>query len=518
MAVVVAALVLAGGLLYWRGPIQASLSERYEAWKYASRFDRARSTLMHGRGTLWSPSPAGADADSFLNELLAASVSPATRYRGAGTNLVLFVRSGKTSGREWLAFACMSQTGLEVYSFDREDRRMTGYDRLLGTRQFGGLEQNKPGSLQLVAERVSEDGDQVTTVVIVNGGRNTLQWSIGAAPSVGRRSGMAFGSQLVVSQVTPQTGWQSKSDWWPNTSDVRLVEGSPPDKEVAAQIREALAISFVPDGRIALMATQRLSVATPWNDAVDVGTVAGGDRPETVAFSPDGLWCYVGGSSGGGFVISTLGGMGKPVGRSDETPKPFFLDDRTLIVHDKTRIRRIDCVTGVVTEEPKPAEGLRAFVRSRDVVAYMTDAKPMTIVVRRDQNVREMVDIQGRDPMFLSPDGKWLALRGQDGISVFDVETGVGVWEHNGNSDLDTFRLRIKWSRDGRLGAAAGNRFVHLWSTQDPKWVARFPHGRTGTWPDVAISDDGASMAASATGSDHAAYWSNITAATRPAR
>jgi hypothetical protein len=515
VAIVVAALVMAGGLLYWRGAIQASLSERYGAWKYTSRFDRVHSTLMHGRDTFWSPSPAGADADSFLKELLAASVSPATRYRGAGTNLVLFVRSGNTSGREWLAFACMSPTGLEVFSFDREDRRLTGYDRLLETRQLWGLGQYKPGSLQLVAERVSDDGEQVTTVVTVNGGRNTLQWSIAAAPSVGRRSNIGHASQFVVSQVTPQSGWHSNNDWWPNVGDVRLVEGAPPDREMTA-IGESLAISFVPDGRIAVMALKRLAVVTPWNDSVDVRPFAGGE--EIAAFSPDGLWCYSGETSGDEFVVPTLGGSVKRVGESYGMPKPFFLDDRTLIVHDNTRIRRIDCDTGVVKEEPKPAESIGAFVRSRDVVAYMTYAKDRTIVVRRDQNVREIADIQGRHQMSLSPDGKWLALKGQDGISVFDVETGVGLWEHDGNNDLHTARSRIKWSRDGRLGAAAGNRFVYLWSTQEPKWAARFPHGRTGYWPDVAISEDGASMAASATGSNHVAYWSNISAATRPAR
>jgi hypothetical protein len=519
LAILAAFLVLAGALFYWRGPIRAFLAERYEAWRYASTFDRVHSTLMHGPTKLWTPDGRNLDANALLKELLAMSGSPGKTYRSSsiGPSLVLFVRSGVTSGEEWLAFACMTQTGLEVYSFNREDERLTGYDRLFETRQFRGLGQYKAGTLQFVVEKVTDLGDEVITNVAVNGGRNTLHWSILAAPSAGRRSNVAYASQVIVSRVTPKTGWSSNNDWWPNTGDVELLEGAPPDREVAA-IDKSLAISFVPDGRIALVAPKQLALVDPRNNSFQCRSVPQIERPEIVAFSPDGLRCYAGETSGNEFLFPTLGGSPIRIGNSYGMPKPFFLDDRTLMVHDNTRIRRIDCVTGVVTEEPKPAEHVGAFVQAREVLAYMTYPKNRTIVVRRDQTVREIADIQGRHQMSLSPDAKWLALKGQSGISVFEVETGVSVWEHDMNNDLHTARSRIKWSRDGKLGAAAGNRYVYLWSTETPKWAARFPHGRSGYWPDVAISDDGVSIAASAAGSETIAYWSNIGPATQPAR
>ena len=518
VAVVATVLALAGSLFYWRGPIYAFLTDRYEAWRYASTFDRVHSTLMPGHTTLWSPDRVSVDANALLGELLAKSASPAKTYRGTGPSLVLFVRSGATSGQEWLAFACMTQTGLEVFSFIREDRRLTGYDRLFETRQFFGLGTYKSGNLQLDAGSLSELGDEVITTVIVNGGRNTLDWSIAAAPSIGRRSNMAYASHVIVSRVKPKTGWTSNNDWWPNIGDVELLEGAPPEKELAA-IGQSLAISFVPDGRIALLAPKQLALTSPLDNSVTYRALPEIERPEIVAFSPDGLLCYAGETSGDEYLIPTLGGSSATrVGESYGMPKPFFLDNRTLMVHDNTRIRGIDCVTGAVTDEPKPAEHLGAFARSRNVVAYMSYSKDRTIVVRRDQQVREIADIQGRHQMSLSPDGKWLALKGQSGISVFDTETGAVLWEHDMNNDLHTGRSRIKWNRDGTLGAAAGNSYVYLWSTQTPRWAARFPHGRSGYGLDVAIKDDGTSMTASAAGSKTIAYWSNLGPATRPAR
>ncbi|HEY0007894.1 MAG TPA: hypothetical protein VGB55_04135 [Tepidisphaeraceae bacterium] len=498
-------------------PIQAFVLDRYEAWQFTSRFDQVSEVLFPAAGTLWTPDAARVDANKLLGELLAVSPSRAKAYYRPGPNLVLFVRSGKTSDRPWLAFACMTRTGLEVYSFERGNRHEVGYDRLFGIWQFFGLDP-QTDEPEFVADRVSEVGDAVVADVRINGGRNQLSWSIAAAPSAGRRSNMAYASQLVVASAQPRTGWVSGSAWWPNMGDVELVEGSPAPAEVPA-INGALAVSFVSDGRIAVVAPNSLAIVSPEGKAPETTKLPEITRPEIAAFSPNGRWCYLSEGSGKEFLLATFDGTTKPLGNSAGIPNPFYVDDEALIVHDNTRIRRFDCFTGALIEEPEPDEHVSAFVRAKDTVVYTTNGSLLDrLRVQRGNKTHVLPDIQGRHQISLSPDGKWLAVKGQSGISVFDVEAGVAVWEHDMNNDLHTARSRIKWAAGNTVSAAAGNRYVYVWSVKAPRWAARFPHGRTGFWPDVAISEDGKSMAASAAGSPNIAYWNDLSAATQPAR
>lgn len=518
VTVIITLLALVGALVYLRATIKAFWVDRYEAWRFASTFDRIKGGLFPGDSALWTPHAGVEDGGKLLQEIGAATSSAAKQYLGDGRRVVLFARRGQTSGQEWMAFACISSTGPEVFSFNRGDRKSMGYDRLCETRQFWGRGRYKPGELSLNPGKVSTGDGRVVTPVRIDGGPNVLVWTISASPTLARRSNMAYASNLVIPDVIPRTGWISNKDWWPDTGDVVLLEGPSPVSEIPA-VAGAMAITFMPDGRIGLLTPRQLAIASREDSAIEMMALPTLDRAEIGVFSPDGLSCYIGETSGDDFLVSTLDAKPIGLGGTAGRPRPFYLNDRTLIIKDNTGLRRVDCTTGKMTDEPAPAEYLRGFTRTGDISAYSAyEPTPDVVHVKGGVSKYTIPDIQGRHQMSLSPDGKWLVLKGQSGISIFDVKSGEVVWEHGMNHDLHTASSRIKWNRDGTIGAAAGNQYVYVWSMAAPRWAIRFPHGRQGNWPDIALSEDGKSIAASASGSASVAYWPTIGPATQPSK
>lgn len=510
VGVLLVGLLLVGVGLYFRAPIEQNLRERYAAYVFRSEFDRVHDALMPDGATLWTPVGKNLDADALMTRLLKLTPSSNKSYRGTGPNLVLFVRSGVTNGQRWLAFACLSSTGAEVFTFSRNERINLGYDRELETRQFWGYGSYRQGALTLSADDVSEYDGRVVTTVRVNGGRNVLEWAIAPfqAPTVPNVTWNV--SQLVKCWVTARTGWTSNNDWWPEGADLTLLEAPAPTTQVTG-IDKPLSVAYLSDGQLAVVSQSEIAVVRE-NEAPRSRTLPKMGRVEMAAFSPDGRFCYLGGVSEPEWLVPTLDGEPRRIGDSFGRTAPFFLDDRTLIVRDNTRIRRFDCETGAVAEEPAPEQHFGAFVRTEHVKAFSSysSSRNHAIHVWLKDRTLMLPDIQGRHQMSLSPDGKWLALKGQSGLSIYDVEAGKLAWEHDMNSDFHTARSRIKWSRDGTMGAAAGIRHVYVWSMQSPRWMMRFPHGLSGYGTDVAISPDGNAIAAIRSGSKAIACWTDL--------
>jgi WD40 repeat protein len=510
------ALVVSLSLVGWRygASIGASVSDAYADWRYARQFDTATRSLTKDGGP-WRGAEGDISADQHLRLLLALGPPRIAIYLSTRPNTVIFVRAGQTGGRQWLVFGCVNQTGLEVYTFDRGERSATSYHRPYATPDFWQHIPKPRGHPVTGAPDVQAYGDTFSTTFTLDGGRNTIDWTIAGAVTRPVTGSLQRGPAPVMTTATPSTGWVSSNNWWPNSGEVTLLDGPGPSRVLAA-INDSLAVSFVPDGRVALAAPARMAILglDSTTGVMEHNLPAADRRRERAVFSPDGRWCFLGGTDEPAFVVGTLTGSVQPIGDTADVAHLSFRDSDTLVVCDNTSLREINCVTGSTTPLPMPAPYLSSMCAAGRLTAFTTGSSGEVRTISQDNAPAATFEsAPWPRQMSLSPDGSWLVLKGQNGISIYDANSGQAIWRQDGNNDLLTPSSRIKWTADGSRGAAAGSRYVYVWSLKKPYWVARFPHGHAGFWPDVALSPDGRQMVACASGPATIAYWPDVDAA-----
>lgn len=508
---------------YLRTSIEAFIAPRYAQWRFSRTFDRADNELTAHTG-IWlasaGPTPASDRADQQLAGLLALSPPDIAAYRASAiSNRVLFIRSGKTGARRWLAFACVSGTGLEMYTFERDDRMAAGYDRPWETRAYW-----LSPSVNINVDRVQEHGPHVHIDMNFNGGANAVSWSIQptSAPAVDCNA-----SGLVTSRVVPETGWLRVNvpglagDWWPNTTGCRLIEGHAVSQELPTATG-IVALAFVSDGRLAAVARGMIKLITVGaRKTRSFALPVESNRSDVFSFSPDGSELFIGGASTPTWLVDSLSGRARQFAKwSRGMPAVAFPDNYSFILLDNVTRARVDWETmQSTTLDVAGGRSAFGFGSSGHLIAVQGQWPDALLVdIRSGTVIRKFKQLQGLHHLSLSPDGHWLAMKGQEGLRLFAAGSGSIIWDHDIDNDLHTAGSPIKWSADGMRGAAAGNRYVYVWSLREPRWIARFPHGRTGYRPDVALSPDGRSMAASAAGSSTIGYWPDIdTAVKEPA-
>jgi WD40 repeat protein len=361
----------------------------------------------------------------------------------------------------------------------------------------------------------------IETIVNVSGAANTVDWRIGPASTPMSTLRVGLKSRQVNSSAAPLTGWVSGAMWWPSYNGFELIVGAPPSAQISCATVSS-AIAFVPDGRIAVDTPSAMQVVDPSSPAVVVHALArAGLFARDTVFSPDGLRCYVSDNDSYAVLIDTLGGDVKTLGRRISLGRPEFLNNDELILCDNGFLRHVDAVTGQTEFLGKSAKNFIALAVGGKRRAFTSSNSDQVKVIDADGAERCSFDrLYHQQQMSLSPDGHWLALKGVSGISLFDVETGKKIWEHEEDMELPDVGSRIKWSEDGLRGAVAENQFVYLWSLKAPRWVARVPSGKVGHFADldVALSANGRRMAASAGGSNSVALWPDLDAVVRPGR
>lgn len=496
---------------YYHAFIRSYFAERYAAYLFAREFDRVERALI-ADGDLWTATSSHVSPDPYLKSLLAISPAGVSQYLAKGQNEIVFVRRGITNGIHWLAFACINETGLEVFTFNRDDRNGAGYDRLYETRQFWGYGVYRTGSLKIDVLDVKARGDSITTVVNFDGGRNVIDWTLSPSNGAAASSRIAFAAPVPTPTATPRTGWVTGDQFWPNTGDVELIEGPSAPREIPGE-GNVLALAFTANGRIALATTKEISLLDPASSDKTVSLLPHVlPDPKGAAFSPDGYTCFIANFSDPALPVDTVSGRVRELSCAG-IPKASFLDNRTLMVLDNVKFRKIDCATGHIDELNMPGPYAGEAATGGTLTACTSATSGDVSIIGADGVERcRFKSIQGLHQISLSPDGHWLALKGQSGISLFDVQSRSRIWEHDGDFDLHTSASRIKWSSDGLRGAAAGSNFVYVWSLKSPRWVARFAQNSNGYFPDVAISADGRRMAAIGEGPNTVALWPDLDA------
>ena len=494
---------------HYREPVRIHVGDRYAGWRFARAFDRAAGDLV-GDGNLWlapvADRPADPRAARHLRAMLALAPGAAASYRSFDRHVVWFVRSGQTAGRRWLAFACVSGAGFEVLAFEREGRGADGRDGVMDTPASRDSGRSPPAPQAIAAE-----GDAVRVTIDVDGGRNEVLWTLdpGAA---GPGLGPGASSYSVPSTVTPLTGWASASQWWPATRGWQLLEGRRASRELTTDGGGA-ALAFLPDGRIASAGPFRVSLIDVDSDRRERhGLPLDLSPSEGFTFSPDGTRLFVGGYSQAAALVDVLTGKARRYSHSTSgRVMAAFPDNDTLLVIDNVRRARLDW-SGLRSEklDVGPLDGAFAFGAAGRRVAVARKGEAVVIDVQANEDVARFEPVARPQHLSLSPDNRWLAMKGESGLRLTDVEGAKVLWDHQGDDDLHTRHARIKWSADGARGAAAGRKWVYVWSMAEPRWVARLPHGLAGESFDAALSPDGRRLAAGARGSKTIAYWPDL--------
>jgi hypothetical protein len=497
----------------YRAPLAAFFAHHYADFRYARAFDRARGDLLAG-GDLWLGPAASQPADDRGERHLRA-LAPQFLNRGSvGQHVVLFVRGGETAGQRWLAFACVGPGGFELFTFERDGRLWNTSEMLMQTPGAPLTALRPPAVVATTPE-----GNTVRIRFDVDGGRNELLWALNPA-GAGRGLGLNASSFVVPGTVTPLTGWVSPTQWFPATHGFRLIEGRRPDRDLATD-GGGMALSFLPDGRLASAGPFRVSlIEIDSEERERHGLPLDLSPSDSFSFSPDGTKLFVGGHSQAAGLIDVLDGRARRYSHSTSgRAMAAFPDNDTLIVIDAVQRVKLnwDSLKPERLDIGKLDRGVVGFGAAgarvalpRDGDAVVTDLSDMLEVARIE------ISLTGQYPLYLlslSPDGQWLAIKGNEGLRLADVRGRETVWHHQGDIDWYTPHAQVKWSADGLRGAAAGNQWVYVWSMAEPRWVARLPHGMTGEFFDVALSPDGRRLAASARGFKTIAYWPDLDAA-----
>lgn len=479
----------------------------------AIAFDRAAAELLAG-GDSWQ-ARSDADAAAAAKHLKALVAALDKRFQYEAPANVLFIRSGDHEGRRWMAFACFDAGGAQVFGFERDDPARGTYERPIETRHFWSTFRKTPPTYKVVEVRRKDD--DVRTIVDVDGARNVIDWWIRPAdPSKPRE--YSNSPRMFRSAAAPRTGWTDHNQWWwPQEGSFTRLDGLNAERTLAVD-EGPFTIAALDDGRIVAASPKSLELVDPKSGAKTTHLLPKPteyERERHFFLSPRGRWCY---AYQPGILLDTLSGQVQAKVEPVGGPRPCFPDEATLVLTDNTQIHKLDCATGRVEKLPlisrhrfriAMAGGLTAFDDSRD--------RDVAVVDAQEKLVGKFEQCMGLHQIGISPDGKHLALKGQSGMRLFEIASGRKLWEHELDTDFHTARSRIKWSHDGRFGAAGGNQYVYVWSLTKPYFLARFPHGCSGYWPDVTFSADGKSLFASAAGTKAVSYWPDLNAAIKQA-
>jgi len=512
LRVVVAVLaVLLGGVATagwrYRAPVRAYVGRVCGDWQFGKAFDRSVADLTPN-GAVWLAPVKGADpttpsrAAHQLDTLLKASASQLAEVGYPRT--VLFARQGTTQGGRWLAFGCVSERGFELFVFQR------------GTRTFAYATPLfvPPLALQSAhcdVSEISATGTTVRAVLSIDGVPNAVSWSVqppgGSTPSAVAVAGLA----IVASGITPEDGWVAAGAWWPNKRGWQLVAG-PPAEESIPCITDTRAVTFLPDGRLALVTPKDVRLTRPDSPEVERHKLPESYRPQDVyVFSPDGTRLFVGGDVQPAWLVDTQTGTTRTLSKHTVGwGKAVFASERTMLFFDDATRAKVDWESKRAT--PLRVDGFASFYRFGAGGGRVAALVPNGIGIFDVSDGREARRIAaGADSLSLSPDGRWLAA-GRPALALYDVATGSPLLEHGPDVSFGERFSQARWSADGLRGAAVNSEAVYVWSLREPRWLARFPHGLSGEYKSVAISPDGRRLAASGSASPAVAYWPDIDA------
>jgi hypothetical protein len=499
----------------YRAPLRAYVGRLQADLRFHHAFDRSLEDLT-ADGTVWLAPAGDSDASTLstatrqLGTLLASSAAPPSAGATNVKRTVLFARQGVTQGGRWLAFGCVSERGFELFVFQRGTRTVA-YAQPLFVPPLGAK-----GAHCDVTE-VTASGATVRAVLTIDGVPNAVSWSVQPPGPASPPPPAAAGLSIVASGITPDDGWVASGTWWPNMRGWRLVAGPSVTQSVPSET-DARAISFLPDGRLAVVTPKHIRLARAESPDVEQHALPESHRPQEVfVFSRDGTRLFAGGDVQPAWMVETPTGKTRTLSKhSVGWAKAAFADDRTLLFVDDATRARVDWESKRAV--PLKVEGFGSFYRlgaGGGRAAGLVASGVGVFDVNDGHEVRRIPMRPGFDSLSLSPDGRWLAVRGA-GLALFDVATGSPLLEHGPDADFDRPLSQVRWSADGLRGAAIGGEAVYVWSLREPRWLARFPHGLSGDYKSVAISADGRRLAASGSASAAIAYWPDIDAQLPP--
>jgi hypothetical protein len=498
--------VAAAGWRY-RAPVRAYVAREYADWQFGRAFDRSVADLTPD-GAVWLAPVQGSNVNApsraarHLDTLLTASASALSG--GVFPRTVLFARQGITQGGRWLAFGCVSERGFELIVFQRGTRTVA-YATPLFVPPPG-----VQGAHCDVTE-IAATGTTVRAVLSIDGVPNAVSWSVqppgGSTPPAAAVAGLA----VVASGITPEDGWVASGAWWPNKRGWRLVAGPPTEQSIPC-ITDTRAVTFLPDGRLALVTPKDVRLTSPDSLVVDRHALPESYRPQDVyVFSPDGTRLFVGGDVQPAWLVDTQTGNTRTLSKHTVGwGRAAFADGRTMLFLDDATRAKVDWESKRAT--PLRVDGFASFYRFGAGGGRVAALVPNGVGIFDISDGREARRIPGgADSLSLSPDGRWLAA-GRPALALYDVATGSPLLEHGPDVSFGERFSQARWSADGLRGATVNSEAVYVWSLREPRWLARFPHGLSGQYRSVAISPDGRRLAASGSASPAVAYWPDVDA------
>jgi WD40 repeat protein len=364
---------------------------------------------------------------------------------------------------------------------------------------------------------ISATGSTVRAVLAIDGVLNAVSWSVQPPGPASPPAAAVAGLSIVASGITPEDGWVASGVWWPNMPGWRLVSGPSASNSIAS-VADSRALSFLPDGRLAVVTPKEVRITALDSAEVERHPLPESHRPQEVfVFNPDGTRLFAGGDVQPAWLVDTQTGQTRTLSKhSVGWARAAFADDHTLLFVDDATRARVDWESK--RANPFRVEGFGSFYRlgaGGGRVAGLVANGVGVFDAGDGREVRRIPVRPGFDSLSLSPDGRWLAVRGA-GLAIFDVATGSPLLEHGPDADFDTPLSQVKWSADGLRGAAVGGEAVYVWSLREPRWLVRFPHGLSGDYKSVALSPDGRRLAAGGSASPVIAYWPDIDAQLPP--